>query len=140
MSETNKDVVRRMFSEIINQGRLELIDELFDPAYTSETPQGVLNRDEFRGFVQSWRNGFADIECTVSDLVAEGDAVAWRIRATGTHTGEFNGIPATGRRVSFDSLNIGHFRDGRGLTHVVIMDTTTMLAQLGVLPPELVAP
>jgi steroid delta-isomerase-like uncharacterized protein len=128
----NKAVVRRMFDEVVNNGRTELIDELFDPAFTSRTPQGEMDREGFKAFVAAWRSAFPDIRCEVSDLTAEDDRVAWAVRATGTHRGDFNGIPATGRRVDFDSLNIGHFRAGKALRHTVLMDLQTMMEQLGV--------
>jgi predicted ester cyclase len=127
----NKQTVRRMFDEVINLGKLELIDELFDPDFQSETAMGVLDREAFKGFVSGWRNGFSDLHCEVGDLVAEDDRVAWSIRAVGTHTGEFMGVPATGRSVDFDSLNIGQFRDGRGYRHKVMMDIPKMMMQLG---------
>src|SRR5215213_4873761 len=123
-----------MFDEIINEGRLELIDELFDPGFTSETQQGTLDREGFREFVVGWRAGFSDLRCDVGDLVAEGDRVAWSVRATGTHSGEFLGIPATGRPVDFESLNIGEFREGRGYRHKVLKDLPALLAQLGMAP------
>jgi len=128
----NKAVVERMFDEIINQGRLELVDELFDPGFTSETQQGTLDRDGFREFVRSWRAAFPDVHTEVGDLIAEDDRVAWSVRATGTHGGDFMGIPATGRRVDFGSLNVAEFRDGRGYRHKVVMDLPALLAQLGV--------
>jgi predicted ester cyclase len=134
-AETNKQVVRRMFEDVINLGKLELIDDLFDPDFHSHTSDGVMDRDAFRAFVQGWRAGFTGLHCEVSDLVAEGDKVAWAIQATGVHTGDFNGIPATGRSVDFGSLNIATFRDGRAHDHKVVMDMLTMMGQLGLLPP-----
>lgn len=128
----NKDTIRRMFDEVINQGRIEAVDELFDPEFVTITPQGPLDREGFKGFVQMWRAGFGDVHCEVYDLVAEGDRVAWAVRATGTHTGEFMGIPPTGHKVDFDSLNIAEMRGGRGYRHRVLMDSATLLAQLGV--------
>jgi predicted ester cyclase len=130
----NKDTIRRMFDEVINEGRLELVDELFDPEFTSETPQGTLDRDGFKQYVLGWRAGFPDIHCDVDDLIEEGDRVAWSVRAKGTHTGEFMGIAPTGRTIDFDSLNIGQFRDGRGYRHQVLMNETKMMTQLGVMP------
>jgi predicted ester cyclase len=123
-----------MFEEIINGGSLELIDELFDADFRSETPQGELDRDGFREYVRAWRAGFPDVHCEVSDIVEDGDRIAWAVRATGTNWGDFMGIPATGRHVDFDSLNIATFRDGRGLHHKVVMDTAKILMQLGVVP------
>jgi hypothetical protein len=133
-TERNKQTVQRMFEEVINLGKLDAIDDLFDPEFTSATPNGVLDRDGFRAFVEAWRGGFTDLHCQVGDLIGEGDQVAWSVRATGVHTGEFNGIPATGRSVDFDSLNVATFRDGRGLQHKVVMDVVTMLTQMGVMP------
>lgn len=131
---SNADVVRRMFEEVINKGDLDLIDELFDPSFTTDTPQGAMDRDGFKQYVAGWRAGFPDVHCEVDDLIEEGDRIAWSVRATGTHTGEFMGIPATGRAVDFDSLNIGTFRDGRAISHKVVMDTMKMMVQLGLAP------
>jgi predicted ester cyclase len=130
----NKDVVRRMFSEIINEGKIDLVDELFDPEFTSETPQGTLDRDGFKDYVAAWRGGFPDIHCEVDNLIEEGEEIAWSVRATGTHTGDFMGIPPTGRTVDFDSLNIARFRGGRGYQHKVLMNDVKMMTQLGVMP------
>ena len=107
---------------------------LFDPDFTSETPQGTLDRDGFKQYVLGWREGFPDIHCDVDDLIEEGDRVAWSVRAKGTHQGDFMGIPATGRTIDFDSLNIGEFRDGRGYRHQVLMNETKMMTQLGMMP------
>jgi ketosteroid isomerase-like protein len=80
--------------------------------------------------------GFPDISCTVYDLLVEGNKAAWRVRATGTHTGDFPGIPPTGRRVDFDSMDFGTADStGRPLDHTVMMDQATMLAQLGITAP-----
>jgi predicted ester cyclase len=130
----NAAVIRRMFDEIINQGKLDVVDELFDPEFRTETPQGELDRDGFREYVRGWRAGFSDVHCEVDDIIEDGDRIAWSIRATGTHDGEFMGIPPTGRTIDFDSLNIATFRDGRGYRHKVVMDTAKMLMQLGVVP------
>lgn len=130
----NKQVIRRMFEEVVNLGKIELIDDLFDPEFETQTPQGTFDREGFKAYVQAWRAGFPDVRCAVDDLIAEGDAVAWSVRATGTHTGEFMGLSPTGRSVDFDSLNIGQFRDGRAYRHRVMMDIPKMMGQLGQVP------
>jgi predicted ester cyclase len=132
--ETNKNTIRRMFEEVVNNDRTDLIDELFDERFMTNTPQGTMNRDGFREFVNAWRAGFADLRCEVGDLIAEGDRIAWSVRATGTHTGDFNGIPATGRSVDFLSLNVGRLTpEGRAIEHTVVMDLVGMLTQMGVI-------
>jgi predicted ester cyclase len=128
----NKELIRRLFDEVVNNGKLDVVEDLMSPDFSTVTPMGVLNREGFKGFVTGWRGAFPDIHCEVSDLIAEGDTVAWAVRARGTHEGEFNGMPATGRSVDFDSLNIAHARDGQLVDHRVLMDFATMMAQLGV--------
>lgn len=132
---SNKDTIRRMFDEVVNHGKIEVVDELFAEDFQTKTPQGTLDREGFKGYVLAWRTGFPDIVCDVDDLIEEGDRIAWSVRARGTHTGDFNGIPATGRTVDFDSLNIGEFRNGRAVKHTVLMNDIAMLTQLGLMEP-----
>ena len=136
MPDTNdtKAVIRRTFDEVVNHGKIEVVDDLFHPEFQSTVPQGVLDREGFKEYVRTWRTGFPDVHCEVGDLIAEGDQVAWSVRASGTHTGEFMGIPPTGDTVDFDSLNLATVRDGRLHRHRVMMDLATMMGQLGVGP------
>ena len=131
----NKATVRRMFDEVINKGNVDLIDELFDEDFRSETPQGSFDREGFKEYVLAWRTGFPDVQCEVGQIIAEGDQVAWEINAKGTHTGDFMGIPPTGKTIDFPSLNIATFKDGRGYRHSMVMDTMGVMAQLGLAPP-----
>ncbi len=133
-------MVRRMFDEVINLGKVELVDELFDPEFHSEMPLGSFDRDGFRDHVGAWRVAFPDIHTEVLDVVESGDMVAWRIRAKGTNTGDFMGMPATGRSVDFDSLNIGWFKEGRGLRHKMVMDQMELMTQLGLMPQPKASP
>jgi predicted ester cyclase len=130
----NKDVVRRIFDEVINHGKIELVDDLFDPEFQTIAPQGTFDREGFKQYVTAWRTGFPDIHCDVEDLLAEGDRLAWSVPASGTHTGDFMGIPPTGNTVDFGSLNLATFRNGRIYRHKVMMDLATMMQQLGVAP------
>ena len=126
-----KRTVHRMFDEVINHEKIDLIEDLFDPEFETVTPQGVLGLVGFKAYVVAWRAGFPDINCQVEGLIAEGDKAAWSIRARGTHTGEFMGISATGRTVDFDSLNLATFRNGRNYRHTVMMDLTKMMPSSG---------
>ena len=131
---SNRHVIVRMFDEVINKGDIDLVDELFHPEFQTETPQGPFDLEGFKQYVIGWRAGFPDLHAEVGDFVEEGDKIAWSVRATGTQTGDFMGIPATGRSVDFDSLNVGEFRDGRAYRHKVVMDTMRMMVQLGLAP------
>ena len=128
-----------MFDEIINQDRVELVDELFDRDVQTLTLQGHLDREGFKDEVRRWRTGFPDVHRDIADVVEQGDRIAWAVTATGTHTGDFMGVPATGPAVRFDNLNIATMRDGRGWRHQVVMDTLAFMVQIGVVSPAVPA-
>ena len=131
----NKAVITRLFDEVVNQGHLDVIDEIAHPDFETRTPMGTFDREGFKAFVAGWRVAFPDVHCDVRDVIAEGDGVAWAVQATGTNEGDFNGMPATGRSVDFASLNIAYLRDGLLHRHTVLMDLATMMEQLGVTQP-----
>jgi steroid delta-isomerase-like uncharacterized protein len=83
---------------------------------------------------QSMFDAFPDFAMTVDDTIVEGDKVVARVRATGTHQGEFMGIPATGRRIEVPLIDIHRVRDGQVSEHWGVMDGGVMMQQLGVAP------
>jgi ketosteroid isomerase-like protein/predicted ester cyclase len=128
-------LVRRIFDEVINQGRLAAIDELFTEDLVDHGPMGDLSgREAFRAMVAQWRDAVPDVRCEVSSVIAQGDLCAWLVRTTGTHTGDGLGFPGTGKRFETVSANIGRFRDGRAVEHWAEQGLFPMLAQIGALP------
>jgi predicted ester cyclase len=128
--------IRRCFEEVVNEGNYAVIEELFAPEFVSTAGDDRMTLAGFTEFVKGWRAGFSDIHCSVENVIVQGDRLAWTVRATGTHDGAFMGIPATGRTVDFLSVNEGRAReDGKFVEHLVVMDTGSLLMQLGVLPP-----
>jgi predicted ester cyclase len=134
MADDVKTTIRRMFGEAVNNGRVELIDELLPPDFVGHMPDGDLDPEGLKQYIVGWRAGFPDLVCEAYDLVEEGERVAWRVRASGTHSAEFMGIPATGNRIDFDSMNHGRVEGGRLREQFVIMDMVTVMQQLGVMP------
>jgi steroid delta-isomerase-like uncharacterized protein len=134
MADT-KDIIRRMFDEIINKGQLEVVDELFAEDYVDHGPLGDMQgREAFKQMVAQWRAAVPDVHCDVDNLIAEGDLVAWTVRATGTHTGDQLGFPATGKRFETMSANVGRLRDGKAVEHWAEQGMFPMLVQLGIMP------
>jgi len=128
-------MLRRMFDEIINAGRLDVADELFAEDYVDHGPMGDLaGRGTFKQLVAQWRDAVPDVHCEVDAVIRQGDLCAWLVRTTGTHTGNGLGFPATGKRFETVSANIGRVRDGRAVEHWSEQGLFPMLAQLGVLP------
>jgi len=78
--------------------------------------------------------GFPDIDFEVLDTIVDGEKIAMRFRVTGTHTGEFQGIPATGRGMNVQGMTIMDFRDGKIAERWNQFDQMSLLQQLGVIP------
>ncbi len=121
----SKDVVQRFVDEAVNGGRLEVVDELFTPAMTAWV------RDWFGAFQAS----FPDVEMELVELVAEGETVVGRFACSGTHSGQWRGHPATGRRFeNVDEVYIFRFSGDRIAGVWGIEDTLDRFQQLGLDP------
>jgi len=138
--EQNKAVFRQIVEEIFNQGNISLFDELVAPDFIEheELPPGIpVGREGAKVLFTQLRSAFPDFKAEIEDLIAEGDRVVVRMKWTGTHEGEFMGIPPTGRSISIEVIDIVRFESGKFVEHWGIMDNMGMMQQLGVVPePE----
>jgi steroid delta-isomerase-like uncharacterized protein len=131
-----KELVRRIFDEIVNKGNMDAIDELIAEDFVDHGPMGdVQGREAFKGLVSQFRAAVPDMHCEVENLIQEGDIAGWVVRTTGTHTGDELGFPATNKSFETLSANIGRMRDGQAVEHWAEQGMFPMLMQLGVLPP-----
>ncbi len=134
MTEDNKALNRRFVEEVINQGNIEAIDELIDPGVVDHAalPGFPTGREGAKQFFAMMRSAFPDLHLTIEDMIAEGDKVVMRSTWSGTHQGEFMGIPATGRRVTVSAIDISRVADGRIVEHWEQSDALGLMQQLGV--------
>jgi predicted ester cyclase len=87
----------------------------------------------FRGFFAA----FPDLRMSAEDVLVDGDKAVARVRATGTHQGDFLGIPPTGRTIDVQLIDIIRFGDdGLAREHWGVFDTMAMMQQLGVVSDE----
>lgn len=137
MSEENKAIIRRFFEEFVNKGDESVVDELIAEDIVDRDPQAPNIPPGPKGVKQLFadrRLAFPDLSVTVEDLVAEGDKVVHRSTVTGTHKGEFMGIPPTGKPISFGSIAIFRIEDGKIVERWGEADVMGMMQQLGVIP------
>ena len=132
--EENKNIVRR-YQEIYNSNHLESLSEvvaedLLTPKIMPGMPPGLEGGKKVHATTLI---GMPDWQTTIDDLIAEGDRVVARITMTGTHTGDFWGIPATGKRVEFTGIYIVRIANGKIVEHWGEEDGVSLLQQLGVL-------
>lgn len=134
MSET--DAHRRVPLEIINQGRLELVDELFAPDYTEHTARPGLppGREGIRAFFTAFRAAFPDAKFVILQEMTEGDKHVAYVQASGTMKGDFMGMPATNKSATWTEMHMVRVRDGKITDHWGVVDQLGMLQQLGVIP------
>ena len=131
-------IIRRFVVEVLNQGHIESTGEFFWENMVEQVPlpgQGP-GLDGLKDILRAFRAAFPDMHWTVEEQISEGDKVATRFEWTGTHRGEFLGVPATGRPVKVWGIVIDRFDGGKIKDTRIIMDTLGLMAQLGVFPPS----
>jgi len=135
-SEDNKVLVRRVFEDVLNQGNLALVDELFSPDHVEHTTTGPVHGTEgMKQYYMIYRTAFPDAHYTVEDQIAEGDKVVTWWSARGTHQGPLMGIPPTGKQGTVTGIGIGRFEGGKLVEAWTEFDALGMMQQLGVVPP-----
>ena len=134
MDEPVKTVVRRYF-EAINGGDEVTLDALVAADYVQHIPGAAPGRETMKRHLATVRSGFPDIRVHLEALLSEGNDVVARTVTEGTHTGEFMGHPATGRRFKAAGLDMFRVREGRLAEHWGLFDTLGMLLQLGLYRP-----
>jgi steroid delta-isomerase-like uncharacterized protein len=131
--EDNKQVAHRFYQEVINARNLDALDQLLKPDGVDHTfgSQSVEQAKQFFGMVYQ---AFPDLHAEVHDVIAEGELVASRVTYTGTHQGEFLGIPATGKQITTNGIALIRIQDSRQAEHWGGPDMLSFLTQLGILP------
>ena len=136
--EENKAIARRWSDEIWSKGNLAAIDELIASDFVFNYPSaGVApDREGYKRTVAELSGPCSDIQCSTDDVVAEGDKVVVRWTWSGTHTGEFWGVAATGKRITITGISILRIAEGKIVEEWGEMDNLGMMGQLGLLPPS----
>ena len=132
-SEQNKQIVRRFVAAGINGVDLATFDELVAEDVDFDAPPGLPRSRE--GWKQNrllLQSGFPDAYWAEESVIGEGDTVVWRGVMTGTHTGDFFGIPATGRQIAVTATSMLRVQDGKIVSQRMNSDDLGMMTQLGV--------
>jgi steroid delta-isomerase-like uncharacterized protein len=145
-NEQNKTTARRVVEEGFNTQNLNIVDDVFTADARSHDPQQpTLPRgpEGVRQSMQGYMKAFPDAKLTIEREIAEGDYVVQHLRATGTHTGELFGIPATNKKTIVTGVITNKFKDGKIVETWSLFDQLGLMQQLGAIPardakPELV--
>ena len=136
MSEENKQLVRRWFEEVWNNGRAELIYEMFDEngiahGLSDDPAKPIRGPKDYTPFYKQFREAFPNMMIEVEDMVAEGDKVTARCSVRGKHEGNFRGIAATKSPVEFTGMTIVRIADGKIVEAWNNFDFATLNKQVG---------
>jgi steroid delta-isomerase-like uncharacterized protein len=136
MPTDNAAIIQRFIDEVINQGRYEVCDEIVaqDFLELDPLPGQRQGREGLKEIIAMMRSAFPDIHWVINESISSGDKVVTRFNWTGTHRGDFLGIPATGRPVTVKGVVIDRLIESRMADSRILMDTFGLMMQLGVIP------
>jgi steroid delta-isomerase-like uncharacterized protein len=139
VQETSNKATGIRLLDAMNSGDVELVsqtvDEIFEPDVKQHIPFEVTGVQTLKEMVfERLYRAFPDLHITLEDVIEEGDKVVLRDTVTGTHLGEFNGLPPTGKSVSYSEIFIARFANGRIAEMWGVVDIFTQMKQLGLIP------
>ncbi len=133
-TEDNKTLVRRFYEEGVHN--TALFDELLAPTYVLHFPGSppITGIEQAKQLMAAYTSAFPDLQLTTEDMVAEGNKVAIRNTWRGTHQGAFQGLPSTGKHVTFTGTDVFHVVGGKIVEQWADLDALGLMQQLGGLP------
>jgi steroid delta-isomerase-like uncharacterized protein len=139
MADSNQEVVRRLYVEVWNQRKLEVIDEIVAESHALNDPTisgSATGPEAYKRQIKTFLAAFPDLRFTVEDIISENEKFVAVWMVTGTQKGEVLGIAPTNKKVSFSGISIHHLADGKILDTQAIWDALGLLQQLGVALPN----
>jgi steroid delta-isomerase-like uncharacterized protein len=139
MSAGNKALIRRLYEEVWNHRKFEVINEIISPSHALQAPNiagsvVAVGPEAYKRQLMLFLAGYSDLHWAIEDLIAEDDKVVACWTVTGTHRGEFMGVPATNKKVSVDGMTIHHIANGKIMDSYSNWDALGMMQQLGAIP------
>ena len=132
----NTQIARMTIEEINGQGKLNLVDQHFDPSYRGhETMHPNLGREEFKKNIQMYRAAFPDLSMTVDEVAAAGDKVMVRWTARGTQKGPLFGAAPTGKKAETHGITVYTFRKSKIVEEWTQWDVPALIRDLGIALP-----
>ena len=137
--ETPNKATFRQLTEAMNTGDRDLMSKAIDAAYAPDalihTPMPVqaTGSQAIKEVFATLRRAYPDLHIAIEDLIEEGDKVVARQTVTGTHQGEYMGLPPTGKSVTYNEIFIFRFVNGRVAETWGVADVLSLMKQLGVI-------
>jgi len=141
-AEDHKALVRRYLEEVWSNGNSAVADEVLSPSYTLRVLQGSTGHQDrvasgpeiLKQSVAMYQRAFPDLRITPEAIVAEGDRVVVAWTAQATHSGEFRGIPPTGKELHYAGFTMYRIVDGKIVEELYLGDRLGLWQQLELVP------
>lgn len=133
-----EELIRKVNEEIMWDGNVALIDEVFAEDYIEHNPAlptEIRGRDDMREKVEMFQKAFSNADGTTEAIIADGNMVADRHRFKATHDGEFMDMPPTGNEIDVEGIAFYRLEDGKVAEMWTQADVMGMMEQLGMFPP-----
>ncbi len=138
MSDANKRIAARFGEEVFEKRNLDVVDELVAEDFVYHNPSlpvpDIPGPIAFKAILTGLLKAFPDLRVTNDDLIAEGDRVVNRATFSGTHKGDFLGVPATGKSVTWSAIVIIRIAGGKIAEEWINADFLSLMRQLGAVP------
>jgi steroid delta-isomerase-like uncharacterized protein len=137
MPMDSKAIVRRLYEDVWNKRKLEVVSELISPSHAlhdNNASGSSVGPEAYRAQVAIFLAAFPDLRFTVEDILAEKDKVAASWTISGTHKGEYLGVRPTNKKMSIEGITIHHLAKGKIIDSYISADVLGLMRQLGVVP------
>jgi predicted ester cyclase len=135
-AENNKAIVRKVFLDILSQGKYEVTEEIYAQDFVNHGTTKDLGRDADEANNRGWRAAFPDLDLNVKREIAEGDFVTVLWEAQGTNTGSGNGLSATGKKTQGRGISVFRVVNGKIKEEWTEFSQLLVLQQLGLVPKQ----
>ncbi len=134
VAAAHKEIFKKLYQDVWNERKFEVIKEVISESHALGDPTisgAAVGPEAYRKQVDRFLAAFPDLRFMIDDTVSEKDkmVLAWRI--TGTHKGEFLGVPATGKKLTITGITINEISEGKILESAVIWDALGLLQEMG---------
>ena len=131
--EANLKMYESTWDEIVNKRKIDLINDTnFDTNITLITaPENIIGIEDFKAYYQNYLTGFSDVQFIIVDVFGQGEKIVKHWRFKGKHTGEFFGMPATGKEIDVQGVTLVKMKEGKIAQEQDFLDNLEFMQQLG---------
>jgi len=138
-TDQNKTIARRIVEEGWTKHNPMILEQLISPDAPLHDPQNptiAKGPQGAKSTLATYLKAFPDVKITIEREIADGDYVVQQLLLTGTNTGEFNGVPATDKKVNVTGVMTSKIKDGKVIETWSLFDSLTLMQQLGLVPAQ----